>query len=51
MFALSAAAMTYQTLGHNVVRYNEWVVCLLIGAVVELYATFRLASELEKKDK
>ena len=48
---LAAVAMTSQNLGHNLVRYNEWVVCLLIGAIVELYTTFRLASELEKENK
>ena len=51
MLVLSAVAMTAQNLGHTLLRYNEWVVCLLIGAVVELYATFRLASELDKENK
>lgn len=50
MLTLSAVAMTAQNLGHTLLMYNEWVVCLLIGAVVELYAAFRLASELDKEN-
>lgn len=46
---LAAVAMTAQSLGHNLVRYNEWVVCLLIGAVVQLYTAFRIPQELEKE--
>ena len=30
---------------------NEWIVILLCGAVIELYTSFRISSELEKKDK
>lgn len=48
---LSVVAQTYQTLGHNVVRYNEWVVCLLVGAVLEFYTAFRIPQELEKKKR
>lgn len=48
MFVLSAVAMVYQMMGHNVVRYNEWVVCLLVGAVVEFYTAFRLPQELNR---
>lgn len=50
MLTLSAVAMTAQNLGHTLLRYNEWVICLLIGAVVEFYAAFRLASELDKEN-
>lgn len=30
---------------------NEWIVCLLIGALLQLYAAFRIPSELEKEAK
>ena len=29
-------------------RHNEWVVCLLIAAVIELYTSFRIPKEMEK---
>jgi hypothetical protein len=30
---------------------NNWIVALLIAAVLQLYTTFRLGSELEKEKK
>ena len=48
-FVLSAAAQTAQTMGHYLVRYNEWVVCLLIGAILEFYTALRIPQELEKE--
>ena len=30
-------------------RHNEWVVCLLVAAVIELYTSFRLSREMERK--
>lgn len=30
-------------------RHGEWKVALCIGAILELYAAFRISSELEKK--
>ncbi len=32
-------------------RHNEWMVCLCIAAVLELYTAFRLPQELEKENK
>ena len=49
LFVLSAIAMVYQMMGHNVVRYNEWVVCLLVGAVIEFYTAFRISQELNRR--
>lgn len=49
LFVLSAIAMVYQMMGHNVVRYNEWVVCLLVGAVIEFYTAFRIPQELNRR--
>lgn len=51
LFFISSLLLLGQTFaGHNFFRYNEWVVCLLVGAVVVLYSTMRLASVLESKD-
>ena len=44
---LSAVAMTAQALGYNLVQHNEWVVCLLIGAILELYTAFRIPQALK----
>ena len=30
-------------------RYNEWVLCLTIAAVLELYTAFRIPQEMEKE--
>ena len=32
-----------------VTKHNEWIVCLTIAAVLELYTAFRIPSELEKE--
>lgn len=34
-----------------VCKYNEWIVCLLIACLLELYTAFRLPQELEKEGK
>ncbi|MBR3398288.1 MAG: hypothetical protein IKQ12_02655 [Prevotella sp.] len=31
--------------------FNKWVIALLVGAVIELYTTHRISSELEKEAK
>lgn len=30
---------------------NEWIVCLSIAAVLELYTAFRIPQELDKENK
>ena len=32
-----------------VTKHNEWILCLTIAAVLELYTAFRIPSELEKE--
>ena len=32
-----------------VTRHNEWVLCLSVAAVLQLYTAFRIPSELEKE--
>lgn len=51
MLVLSGAAMTAQLFGYNAVQYNEWVICLLVGALVEMYTALRISMELEKEKK
>ena len=34
-----------------VCKYNEWIVCLLIACLLELYTAYRLPQELEKEGK
>ena len=48
---LAALAMMAQTLGYRFVQHNEWVICLLVGIVLELYTTLRLSAEFEKEKK
>lgn len=48
MLVLSAVAMTAQTFfRHNFVQYNEWVILLLIGAVLQLYTAFRIPQAMK----
>ena len=49
VFVLSAVAMVAQQVGYTLVRYNEWVVCLLIGAVIQLYTAFRMPESGERR--
>ena len=32
-------------------RHNEWLIVMLIAAVFELYAAFRIPNELAKEEK
>jgi len=48
---LAAVLMTMQAFEFGFARHNEWVVCVLIGALVELYTTLRISAELKKEDK
>ena len=34
-----------------VCKYNEWIVCLLIACLLELYTAFRIPQELEKEGR
>ena len=46
---LAAAAMAMNTFRIGFAQQNEWVLCLTIASVVELYTAFRIPSELEKE--
>lgn len=34
-----------------VCKHNEWIVCLLVGCILELYTSFRIPQEYEKEKK
>lgn len=46
---LGACCMCMQTFRFGFAIRNEWVVCLAIGAVMELWTAFRIPHELEKE--
>lgn len=50
-FLCAACCMAMQTFRFGFARRNEWVVCLAIGCVLELYTAFRIPAELKKEDK
>lgn len=48
VLVLSAVAMIAQQSGFHLLRHNEWVVLLLIGAVIQFYTAIRIPQETEK---
>lgn len=48
---LAACCMCMQTFHFGFAIRNEWVVCLTIGAILELWTAFRIPLELEKERK
>lgn len=46
---LAACCMCMQTFRFGFALRNEWVVCLAIGAVLELWTAFRIPAELQKE--
>ncbi|MBQ3909552.1 MAG: hypothetical protein II746_10180 [Bacteroidaceae bacterium] len=45
----TACCMLMQAFEFGPARRNEWLVCLAIGCVLELYTAFRIPAELEKE--
>lgn len=45
---LGAVLLVFAGVLMFVTRHNEWVLCLTVAAVLELYTAFRIPSELEK---
>ena len=31
-------------------KHNEWILCMLVGCLVELYTAFRIPQEYEKEE-
>ena len=48
---LGAVLLVFAGVLMFVTRRNEWVVCLTIAAVLQLYTAFRIPSELEKENR
>ena len=46
---LGAVLLVFAGVLMFVTKHNEWVLCLTIAAVLELYTAFRIPSELEKE--
>ncbi len=46
---LAAVLLVFAGVLMFVTRHNEWVLCLTIAAILELYTAFRIPSELEKE--
>ncbi len=44
-----AVALVFTGVLMFTMKHNEWVVCLSIAAVLELYTAFRIPQELEKE--
>ena len=48
---LGAVLLVFAGVLMFVTRHNEWVLCLSVAAVLELYTAFRIPSELEKENR
>ena len=48
-FLCAACCMVMQAFNFGFARRNEWVVCLVIACILELYTTFRIPAELKKE--
>ena len=48
---LGAVLLVFAGVLMFVTRHNEWVLCLTVAAVLQLYTAFRIPSELEKENK
>ena len=46
---LGAVMLVFAGVLMFVTKHNEWVLCLTVAAVLELYTAFRIPSELEKE--
>lgn len=48
---VTACFMAMQAFRFGFTHRNEWVVCLAIACVLELYTAFRIPAELEKEER
>ena len=46
---LGAVLLVFAGVLMFITRHNEWVLCLTVAAILELYTAFRIPSELEKE--
>ena len=47
--SLGAVLLVFAGVLMFVTKHNEWVLCLTVAAILELYTAFRIPSELEKE--
>lgn len=50
-FLATACCMAMQTFRFGFTMRNEWVVCMLIGCVLQLYTAYRIPAELKKEQQ
>ncbi len=50
-FLCGACCMIMQVGRFGFARRNEWVVCVTIGCVLELYTVLRISAELKKEER
>ena len=50
LLLLSGVAMFGEEFRITYMRHNEWLIVLLIGAILELYTAFRIPAELKKEE-
>ena len=46
---LGAVLLVFAGVLMFVTKHNEWVLCLTVAAILELYTAFRIPSEIKKK--
>ena len=51
LLMLSGVAMFGNVYRIEYVRHNEWLIVMLIAALLELYTAFRIPAELEKEKR
>lgn len=47
----TSCLMAMNTFQFGFARRNEWIACLTVACILELYTVFRISSELEKEKK
>ena len=48
---LGATLLVFAGILMFVTRHNEWILCLTVAAVLQLYTAYRIPAELEKENK
>lgn len=49
LLMLSGGAMFGNAFGVEYMRHNEWLLIMLVAAILELYTAFRIPAEMEKE--
>ena len=51
LLVCTAVCMAMRTFDFGFARGHEWMVCLAVACVLELYTAFRIPAELEKENR